>query len=272
MAQLSRPYQIALAAVATLALVWFVALRGHHSSPSEPLASAPSTPTSAAPPAKAAASAPASKAGSSGSSAGAPSRIYHGPAPGVEGLTRAIAKAHGAVASSERHAAELQRRSAQASGEATSGSRTSSSAHRQTKRASSASPASTKTSRPSASSTRSGSAAGVAGRPALQSSIEGELARGKTVVLVFWNPRSPVDATVRSQAFALGHDSRGRVAVHAARPSQVGLFGPVTEAAHVYQTPTVLIVGRHGLITTLTGLTDTFGLQQVLREAEHVNK
>ena len=34
-AQLSRPYQIALGAVAVLGLVWMMALRGHAANPSE---------------------------------------------------------------------------------------------------------------------------------------------------------------------------------------------------------------------------------------------
>ena len=81
MAQLSRPYQIALAVVALLGVVWAVALRSHGpgSSPSEPA------------PAKAATTA-ASATGGGGSasastaaqakSAAAPSSVYHGAAPG----------------------------------------------------------------------------------------------------------------------------------------------------------------------------------------------
>ncbi len=61
MAQLSRPYQIALVAMAVPVLVWFVALRGHSASSAS--ASVASTPvqlrprSSAASPAKAAAKA-----------------------------------------------------------------------------------------------------------------------------------------------------------------------------------------------------------------------
>jgi hypothetical protein len=57
------------------------------------------------------------------------------------------------------------------------------------------------------------------------------------------------------------------VTVHAALAHQVGMFGTITEVAHVYQTPTILIVNRHGLVSTLTGLTDVFALQQAVREA-----
>ena len=94
MPQVSRPLQVALAAVGLLVVVWFVALRGHSSS-SEPTATTP-------------ASSP------QGSSAG----VYHGSAPGVEGLTRDIQKAHAAAGQSEHASAQLQQKAAQASGEA----------------------------------------------------------------------------------------------------------------------------------------------------------
>ena len=41
-------------------------------------------------------------------------QVYHGSAPGVEGLTKAIAKAHGAVSTSEGNARQLEEKSAQA--------------------------------------------------------------------------------------------------------------------------------------------------------------
>ncbi len=105
MAQLSRPYQIALGAVAVLGLVWVMALRGHAANPSEPAPTAPPAPSSTA------------KAVAEAKAAAAPTPVYHGAAPGVEGLTRAIAKAHGAVATSQQNAAQLKRKSSEASGE-----------------------------------------------------------------------------------------------------------------------------------------------------------
>jgi hypothetical protein len=196
----------------------------------------------------------------------------------VEGLTRAIAKAHAAVAVSQHAAAALQHKSAQVSGEAT--------------HAQSAPPTHPAVRAPAVSSAKGSHAAARAthvtgkkahtthrasghatgpSRPAQQVQVERELTHGKTVVLVFWYPRSTVDASVRSQALALGRESKGKLAVHVAHPDQVGLFGPVTEVAHVYQTPTVLIINKHGLVSTLTGLTDVFSLKQAVREAEHAN-
>jgi hypothetical protein len=267
MAQLSRPYQIVLGVVAVLGLVWVMALRGHGSNPSEPSPATPAKSTSV------------SSATSEAKAAAAPTSVYHGAAPGVEGLTRAIAKAHGAVATSQQNAQQLQGKSAQASGES------------QVSTAPSGSVAAVKSATGASATQRSIEAAGLArktasrahartssppkshkGRAAAQIEVEGELAHGKTVMLVFWNPRSTVDQEVRSQAGALAGSSKGSVTVHAALAHQVGMFGKITEVVHVYQTPTILIVNRRGVVSTLTGLTDVFALQQAVREARSAGR
>jgi hypothetical protein len=212
----------------------------------------------------------------------------------VEGLTRDIAKAHGAVATSETNAQQLGRASAQASDEpassassqTTAGSSTTAQARAEGHEATSArararghSSAKHTDAHRSAQHTAShrkgkpsSSAASSNGRAPQQLQVEHELAHGKTVLLLFWEPKSSVDNVVRSQVLDLGKGSKGKLAVHTALADQVGLFGTVTEVAHVYQTPTVLIVGRHGLITMLTGLVDAFSLKQAVREAERVNR
>ena len=48
-------------------------------------------------------------------------------------------------------------------------------------------------------------------RPAGQIAVEAELAHGKTVMLVFWNPHSSVDQEVHSQADTLVSGSKGTV-------------------------------------------------------------
>ncbi len=253
-AQLSRPYQIALGAVALLGLVWMMALRGHAANPSEP---APSAPTPAAP-AKTVAQA----------NPGAPTSVYHGAAPGVEGLTKAVAKAHGAVATSQQSARQLQSKSREASNEpqassagvhvvakvapstAAQASRAAALAHEAAARRHVAAPGKAKS-----------------GLPPAQVVVERELAQGKTVMLVFWDPKASVDREVQAEARALAAGSKGTVTVHGARANQVGTFGSITEVVHVYQTPTILIVNRHGVVSTLTGLTDVFALKQAVREA-----
>jgi hypothetical protein len=269
-AQLSRPYQIALGAVAVLGLVWMIALRGHAASPSEPAPASPSTPTAATTTPSAAAQAKA---------AAAPTPIYHGAAPGVEGLTRAIAKAHGAVATSQQNAQQLSSKSSQASGESQSSA--SAPASVASARSTTGAAATQNTIEATALARRAAAhrhARGGAapkihkGLTVQQLAVEHELAQGKTVMLVFWNPRSTVDQEVQAQVSALAGGSKGTVTVHAALAKQVGLFGKITEVVHVYQTPTILIVNRHRVVSTLTGLTDVFALQQAVREARSAGK
>lgn len=279
MAQLSRPYQIALAVVAVLGLVWAVALRAHGpgSSPSEPAPkNAPAAATSSAGTADASSS---TNAAAEAKAAAASTPIYHGAAPGVEGLTRAIAKAHGAVATSQRNAQELQHKSGEASQEAqtptTKSSASTSSAaaqksltvvHRTVTHATTQRTVTKTHVRVTKSANQTGAKAHP-GRSPQQVAVEAELARGKTVMLVFWDPKSSVDRDVLLQADALAGGSKGTVTVHAALANQVGLFGKITEVVHVYQTPTILIVNRQGVVSTLTGLTDVFSLRQAVSEA-----
>jgi hypothetical protein len=248
MAQLSRPYQIAFVAMAFLVLVWFVALRGHSSSSSS------------------SASAPAPTAASQAKAA-APSPVYHGPAPGVEGLTRAIAKAHGAVATSQQNAKQLQEKSAQASGQSTATTAPSTTV---THSSQAVAPASTpaRTSKSAAPAVKPHKAT-ASGTPAQQKAVESELKGGKVVLLLFWNPKASVDVAVHKELQAVGRKLRGKIAVHDALAKQVGSFGSITKAIQVYETPTILLVNRHGVTTTLTGLTDVYSLEQTIEEARH---
>ena len=261
MAQLSRPYQIALAAVAVLGLVWAVALRGHSANPSEPAPTSSVASTPAKPPSTA-----GTTAGTKGTAG--TTHIYHGAAPGVEGLTRAISKAHGAVAASQQNVHQFERRSSEASGESQSASAAKSVAAAKGSAATQKSIVAATVAHRTVTQTHSHTTVKAhIGRSPQQVQVEAELAHGKTVMLVFWNPRSSVDREVLGQADTLAGGSKGKVAVHAALPKQVDVFGPITEVVHVYQTPTILIVNRRGVVSTLTGLTDVFSLEQAVREA-----
>jgi hypothetical protein len=263
-AQLSRPYQIALAAIAVLGLVWAVALHGHAPQHSESTGAVPSTP------------APAGGAHAKAKAAAAPTPIYHGAAPGVEGLTRAIAKAHGAVATSQQNERRLQQKSREASQEASAGSSASAVHASSAQRAAATARAGEAAARARANATHPRHPAlapkRASGRPAAQVAVEREVAQGKTVMLLFWTPSSSVSREVRSQAQAMVSGSKGALTLHVAQPSQVGEFGSLTEVVHVYQTPTILIVNRHGVVSTLTGLTDTFALRQIVHEARRANR
>ena len=94
MTQISRPFQIALVTLGLFVLVWFAAL---HRRTSASGGGSGSSPAASGAPAKPSAAAQAK-------AAAAPTHIYHGAAPGVGGLSRAIDKAHGAVAESQHEA------------------------------------------------------------------------------------------------------------------------------------------------------------------------
>ncbi|MGO8906968.1 MAG: hypothetical protein ACLQMH_15310 [Solirubrobacteraceae bacterium] len=247
MTQISRPFQIALLALVLFAAVWFVALRGQSASSG----GSGSPPSSQA--AKGGTPSPAAQA----QSAAAPTPVYHGAAPGVEGLTRAIAKAHEAVASSQQQAKQVEGESAQSGPSSATGA-----------------PAPGTASQPGAAAgARTGTArtgapaASVKLRPSMQGTVEAELKRGKVVTILFWNPKSSVDRTVHGELNAAGSALGGKVAVHDALAAQVGSFGSITRTVQVDVTPTILIVNPRGQTSTITGLTDAFAIEQAIDEA-----
>ncbi|HEY5288218.1 MAG TPA: hypothetical protein VIJ50_14060 [Solirubrobacteraceae bacterium] len=299
MAQLSRPYQILLGAVVVFGLIWAVALRSHSPNPSEPTTSTPA-PTNSA-----------SANGSSGGNAATPTKVYHGAAPGVEGLTKAIAKAHGAVAESQHNVQEQAGHAQALSGESqasatsthttaagtttqsvtvthnataapnlarrtvTSVHKTSTKAHgtntvthttTTVKRTTTVHRVAAPTDKPTVRVHTTVKHAST--KPAQQVAVEHELAQGKTVLLFFWTPSSTVDQQNVAQVKALVARSKDTLTLHLALSNQVGEFGTITEVVHVYQTPTILIVNKHGVVSTLTGLTDVFALEQAVQEAQ----
>jgi hypothetical protein len=280
MAQLSRPFQIALLAVGLLAAVWFFALHGHSStSSSTPATPATPAPTASAQPQKAA----------------APTPVYHGPAPGVTGLTRALTKAHGAVATSQQNAKQLEEKSAQASSTApssTGGSPSASTAPGGS--AASTSKAAPKTAAPAAPTVRHGTVSKATPGttvPGPQKTVEAELKHGKIVVLLFWNPKGADDLVTHSQlqlmvklhrtsaaarAQELRHGAKffgvelgKKVAVHEGSARAVASYGTITRGLQVYATPTMLIVNSHGKAITLTGATDAYSIEQAIEEDRH---
>jgi hypothetical protein len=269
MAQLSRPYQIALGAIALLAAVWFLALRGHSTSSS----SSPSAATSSS------VSAP---------KAPAPSSPYHGAVPGVAGLTRDIEKARSAAAASEHNAAQLERRSAEASSSGpvsksggvaavtpAAGSHTKAAAlpHTSTRTHSPVAAARPKhlSVTPKHLSTpvkHTSTHNSQTLTPAKQTRLEGELKRGDTVILLFWDPRGADDQAVRHELQALqGSHAGGRIVLQVAKAGEVGAFGSFTRAVQVFLTPTILIILPNGRTSTLTGLTDSYSVRQAINEA-----
>ncbi len=289
MAQVSRPFQIALAAFVLFAGVWFIALHRPGSS-SSGQGGSPSSPAPAGP-----AATPKVSANGAGSP-GASTPVYHGSAPGVEGLTRAIDRAHGAVATSEQNAQQLQNKSAQAS-EAGAGSTAAPTAGASAPSTGAGATATTvhhagtsativhhsgtgsttvhhtgaktytTTVHRTVKTTAPVNATAVVNAQAAV--LQGELKHGKTVLLLFWNPKSTDDVSVKKEAQAVAAHSKGKVALHVALPAQVGQYGSVTRGVQVFQTPTLLLIDSRGLAVTMTGLMDQYAIQQGILEAKH---
>lgn len=81
---------------------------------------------------------------------------------------------------------------------------------------------------------------------------------GKTVVLLFWDPKvsSPDDRAVRRAVSDVDrHD--GAVKVHVATLDDLKGYEPITKSAPVLQTPTVLVIDRKAQAHAITGLTVT---------------
>ncbi len=273
MTQISRPFQIALAAVLVLFALWFAVLRGHSSSSeSSSSAAAPSAQPATAAQASGSGSSPAGSSGSSGSTPTTGS-TYHGSAPGVAGLTRAIAKARGAVTQSQQNAQRLRQKSEAVSTSTSTSGSTQADSHSKpaptsARPAAEAAPSGagkTHSSAPVAPVKRARAGAGV---PAMQVKVEGQLKQGKVVAILLWNPKGSVDTVVRRELQAAGRTFGGRLAVHVALAPQVGSFGTFTRAVQVYSTPTILIVNPKGVASSVTGLTDAFSIEQAVREAK----
>jgi|SRR5580700_2889482 hypothetical protein len=231
MTQISRPFQIVLAAFALFVAVWFVALRAHNSSTS----------------------------GGSGSSASASSASQPArPAVSTAARAKALGAAHHVSTSSAHATSATHTTSATVTVKhsvSTSAGHTTV-VHTTTVKHTSAvrhAPIKTKS---------------VTGTPSMQVAVEHELRQGKTVLILFWNPHGSDDVAVHKELPAVQRSFGGKVAVHYASASQVGSFGTITHAIQVTGTPTLLIVNRHGQTTVLTGLTDAFSIEQTVDESK----
>jgi len=287
MEHISRPVQIALVAVVLLAGVWLFALRGHSTSSTEPTASSP-TAAGSSPGQTARSSAHSSGASSAASAAGGPSAVYHGPVPGLTGLSRAIARAHGAVALSQSNAAQLEQKSSQASSATSPPAESSTTAPTVSRTAPGTAPRVAAPSTSSSSATGSASIKSVTGIPKRQRAVEADLKAGTVVAILFWDPSGSDDVLVRRelQVVERSHEhahavtqspSRrtrtaaptqltGKMAVFEARASEVASFGAITRGVQVYGTPTILIIGERGHVDVVTGLTDSYAIEQAVDE------
>jgi hypothetical protein len=261
MTQLSRPYQIALVAMALFVAVWFLAVRGRTTTPEAGSASSSASPVVSS----------AQLAQSEAKSAATPTPVRSGTAPGVAGLTRAINKAHHAVATSQLNAKQLAEKSAQASSPGTAANTP----------ATKAAPSTAAKPAPAAHAKTHAATAAPAPKPkpapaakphsaakavSPEASVEAQLAQGKLVAILFWNPKSTVDQTVGRELAAAARSLHGKLVIHVTGADRVGAFGSITREVQVNQTPTILLIRKTGSTMVLTGLTDAYAIEQALDE------
>jgi len=276
MAQLSRPFQIALVAVVLLAGVWLFALQGHSSSPA---GSTSSPAVSASAPATSTASSPAvgDSTTSVSTTAAKPAPAHHGHPSGssLGGLGHAINQANRAAAITQQHEKQLETKASQGTNEqapTTTSSARSGAPARTTKAGTtkSAAPPVVRTPAKSpASSAHKGTGApstsSVLAKPSGQLAVESDLAKGNVVVLLFWNPAGTDDVVAHRAVRSVSH--RRHVAVLQAPASQVASFGSITRGVQVNQTPTILVINKRGQTIVLTGSQDAFSIEQTIAEA-----
>lgn len=257
---LSRPFQAILAALVLFVLAWFVVL---HRPGSESTGSSSGSSSAAPVQASPSAAHATSSTNHSGASTGAtdPSKAHTTRlAPHATRLAPHTTRSAPHTTRSAGHAAPAK---AQVKHVTTHATATGHSKAAVTNHAS----ASHGTSSVSHPTTGAGASPGSTQTPVMQAKVEAELKAGKVVLLLFWNPHSSDDSAVHRQVQIVAGKLGGHVAVHTAAANQVGSFGSITRNVQVFQTPTLLIVNPKGQVTTVTGYTDAYALEQTIREA-----
>jgi hypothetical protein len=227
MSQVSRPMQIALAATLLLLAVWFVALR------------------------------PKPTSGGGSAAAPAPSAQSAPTAPGAKGLTRAVDKAHGAVATANGDAARAEQSDAEAP--ARSGA---------SGAPASAGGASTRAATGGATPHPAG-ASPVLRRPATSGpvrALQAAVRQRKAVAIAFVDPHT---ADARAVAQEVRHVSTfgGRAVVLAVPLSKLSAYAFITREVEVTVAPTVVIVDPRHRASTIVGFSDRREIEQRLADA-----
>ena len=171
-----------------------------------------------------------------------------GPGSSIPGgLGKAVTKARGAAAQSDAANQRVQ--------QATGGGSTSAAAP---------APAAASAARPAARSARPAQhpAARPKATPA-SAAVSAAMAKGKVVVLLFWNQQASDDRSVRAE---LAHVSshNGRVLIVAAPVRQVSLFSDSIRGVQVLQSPTIVVIDRRHRARTLVGYTDRTEIGQAV--------
>jgi hypothetical protein len=232
MAQLSRPFQIALVAVVLFAGVWLFALQGRSTTTGGAGSSALVSPSAPA--------APVTRTPSRASSSHTSSTRA---APGSASHKVSTSATHAPV---HRAAKTVTRTATHAPAKAVAEA-----------------PAKAVTKVP-ASTAHKGASAPAATLTG-QHAVEADLAKGDVVVLLFWNPSGTDDVTAHKAVQAVKNVKH--VAIQEAAANQVASFGSVTRGVQVYATPTIFVIGAHRQAIVLTGVQDAFSIEQAIAEA-----
>jgi hypothetical protein len=172
-----------------------------------------------------------------------------GPGSSIPGgLGKAVTKARGAAGQSDAANQRLQ--------QATGGATSTPAARPAPAPAKAASPAarSARPAKPPAATPKATSAS---------TAVAAALAKGKVVVLLFWNQQASDDRSVREE---LAHVSShgGRALIVAAPVRQVSLFSNSIRGVQVLQSPTIIVIDRRHRARTLVGYTDRAEIGQAV--------
>jgi hypothetical protein len=219
MSQVSRPVQVLLAITLLFGMAWMVALR----------------PKSA-------------------SSGGAPAPVaQQADAPGVQGLTTAVDKAHDAAGTAQADANRAG--STSADGTASKGAGTAAAAHKH-----------------AGTSHRAAHSVHFTGADAARlRTVRAAVRHHKGVAIGFVNPKA---ADGRAVAAELSHVSGfgGRALAVSVPIAQLSRYDFITHDVEVTVAPTTVIVARNGEATTIVGFADRVEIQQRLADALAVKK
>jgi hypothetical protein len=265
MAQISRPFQVVLAAFVLFAIAWFALLHrpGASSSGSSapasvgrPVAPHPHAPAHARTTSIAHRTTSVNHATPSGASTAHHSSVTHVSSNGVS------TRHHSSVTHTSSSGASTHHQSSVTVHRSSTTSTASHTAAPGASHKAAVDPRRTQPARHAPAATAKSPAA-----PAMQAAVAAELKQGKVVLLLFWNPSSSNDAAVHKQVQIVERKLGHRLAVHTASASQVSSFGSITRDIQIYQTPTLLVVNPHAQVTTVTGYTEAYALEQTIREA-----
>lgn len=90
-----------------------------------------------------------------------------------------------------------------------------------------------------------------------------DLARGKTAVLLFWNPLGKDDRAART-AVEKADRRAGRVTVRVANIDDVAAYEAITGGVEVLQAPTTLVIGPDRTARTIVGYTEPREIDQLV--------